>query len=109
ETNAHFWAKRVLIERMAIWTPPVVATAGGLRHTVSPARWMTFNDVRSERRLGSIVPDIVLILPDSRELIVEIRVTHPCGDEKIALLNEKGWAAIEVDLQSLRTCEDAGI
>ncbi len=109
ETNAHFWAKQVLIERMAIWTPPAVATARGLRHTVSPARWMTFDDVRSERRLGSIVPDIVLILPDSRELIVEIRVTHPCGDEKIALLNEKGWAAIEVDLQSLRTCEDARI
>ena len=106
ETNAHFWAKQLLIERKRIWTPVVTAIVDGISRQESKARWMTFSDVRSERRLERIVPDIVLILADGRELIVEICVTHPCGEDKIALIQSRGWPAIEINLRQLRTSQD---
>lgn len=106
ETNAHYWAKQLLIEKKQIWTPVVTAVVEGVSRQESKARWMTFRDVRSECRLGRIVPDIVLILADGRELIVEICVTHPCGDDKIALIEANGWPAIEISLRHLRTCQD---
>ncbi|MGI4876774.1 MAG: competence protein CoiA family protein [Janthinobacterium lividum] len=106
ETNAHYWAKQLLVERKQIWTPVVTAAVNGVSRRESGAKWMTFSDVRSERRLDQIVPDIVLILADGRELIVEICVTHPCGDYKIALIQSKGWPAIEINLSHLRTSRD---
>ncbi|TXC67953.1 hypothetical protein FSB78_18355 [Sphingomonas ginsenosidivorax] len=106
ETNAHFWAKQLLIKRKRIWTPVVTAVVDGISREESAARWMEFSDVRSERRLERIVPDIVLILADGRELIVEICVTHPCGEDKIALIQSRGWPAIEINLRQLRTCQD---
>lgn len=106
ETNAHFWAKQLLVERKRIWTPVVTAVVDGTSREESKARWMTFRDVRSERRLEGIVPDIVLILGDGRELIVEVCVTHPCGEEKIALIQSRGWPAIEINLRRLRTSQD---
>ena len=38
----------------------VTAVVDGTSREESKARWMTFRDVRSERRLEGIVPDIVL-------------------------------------------------
>ncbi|WP_267347101.1 competence protein CoiA family protein [Sphingomonas sp. GM_Shp_2] len=106
ETNAHFWAKQLLVERKRIWTPKVTAVVDGVSREESAAKWMTFSDVRSERRLDRIVPDIVLILADGRELIVEICVTHPCGEDKIALIQERRWPAIEINLRRLRTSQN---
>jgi hypothetical protein len=109
ETNAHYWAKQLLVERKQIWTPVVTAIVDGVSRHESKAKWMTFNDVRSERRLDRIVPDIVLILGDGRELIVEVCVTHPSGDDKIALIQSNGWPAIEISLRHLRTCQDIAV
>ncbi|MEG3162728.1 competence protein CoiA family protein [Sphingomonas sp. LB2R24] len=109
ETNAHYWAKQLLVEKKQIWTPVVTAVVDGASRHESKAKWMTFSDVRSERRLDRIVPDIVLILDDRRELIVEICVTHPCGEDKIALIQSNSWPAIEINLRHLRTCQDIAV
>ena len=109
ETNAHYWAKQLLVERKQIWTPVVTAIVDDISRHESKAKWMTFSDVRSERRLHRIVPDIVLILGDGRELIVEICVTHSCGDDKIALIQSNGWPAIEINLRHLRTFQDIAV
>ena len=109
ETNAHYWAKQLLVEKRQIWTPVVTAVVDGVSRPESKAKWMTFSDVRSERRLDRIVPDIVLILEDGRELIVEICVTHPCGEDKIALIQSNSWPAVEINLRLLRTCQDIAV
>lgn len=97
ETNAHVWAKKVLEARKEIWIPAGVATAGKERMPAFPAQLFKFDDAWLEKREGSIVPDVVLKAGE-RELIVEIRVTHPCDDIKIAKIRQQGTSALEIDL-----------
>jgi hypothetical protein len=102
ETNAHAWAKKVLEARKEIYLPPVIGSAAGKRLQTYPGQLYQFVSARLEKREGSIIPDVVLIDAEERELIVEILVTHACDDVKIAKITEQGTPAIEVDLSGLR-------
>ena len=97
ETSIHKFAKQILDERRKLMTPEISAQIGNRSLTKSPARSFTFDHATLERRLDPIVPDVILTLRD-RKLLVEVAVTHSCGDDKIASIRALGIPAIEVDL-----------
>ena len=105
ETSAHIWAKQVLEQEKAIWLPAIQATVKGVTVTLFPKQRFKFDAVRLEARMGEVVPDVVLSKA-GHDLIVEVKVTHACGAEKIAKLEAAGTSTLEVDLSAYRTCED---
>lgn len=63
------------------------------------------DEVALETRLGRIAPDIV-IFSAGEPLLLEIYVTHRVGREKLRIIEQNGWPAIEVDLHRLRHFPD---
>jgi hypothetical protein len=59
-----------------------------------------FDSAILENKLGDIIPDVV-VTREGEDLIVEFFVTHKCGPEKIAKIQELDIAAIEIDLSDL--------
>lgn len=103
ETNAHLWAKAVLEELKQIHLPAIEGRVGDRKHQTHRGRSYAFADAVLEKRLGEIVPDVVLVTADGRRLIVEVLVTHACDAEKIAKIRAGAVSAIEVDLSAYRT------
>lgn len=102
ETRLHQVAKVLLDGAREIWIPPL-----RLRSTESPTGWRTvpghfiaIDEVRLERRLGDIVPDVV-VRSATRHLLVEITVTHPVSDEKCRKARRLGYSLLEIDLSDL--------
>jgi hypothetical protein len=106
ETNAHIWAKQVLEREKRLTMPPIVAEHGGHTEIVSPAKVYVFAHARLEKRLDTIVPDVVLFTEDGTQLIVEVRVTHACEEAKLTKLRNDGLSSIEIDLRRFRTSTD---
>lgn len=105
ETNAHIWAKQVLERTKQILLPAIEAEEEGRRDVARAASMFKFDEVRLERRLGDIVPDVIL-RAGPRELLVEVYVTHRCDEAKIEKIRLGGTSAMEVDLSQLRTSQD---
>ena len=103
ETNAHIWAKEFLEREKRLTIPPIIAEHEGQKEIVSPARIYTFAHAKLEKRLNTIVPDVVLITENGTQLIVEVRVTHACDETKVAKLRSIGLSAVEIDLRRFRT------
>lgn len=105
ETNAHIWAKQVLERTKKILLPAIEAEEAGRRIVTRPAGMFQFEDVRLEKRFGDIVPDVI-VRAGSRELLVEVFVTHRSDDTKIKKIRASAVSAMEVDLSALRTSQD---
>ena len=105
ETNAHIWAKQVLERTRQILLPAIEAEEAGRREVARPASMFRFDEVRLEKRFGDIVPDVV-VRAGSRELLVEVYVTHRCDAAKVAKIRTGSVSAMEVDLSGLRTSQD---
>lgn len=106
ETNAHIWAKEVLEREKKLTIPEIVAEHEGHREIVSPARIYEFVHARLEKRIDTIVPDVVLVTANGAQLIVEVRVTHACEMAKLEKLQNDGLSAVEIDLRRFRTSTD---
>jgi hypothetical protein len=94
------FAKQVANEWLAIALPALVEEVDYETEAVAEARRVKFDEAILEKRTGQIVPDVILVAR-GRRLIVEFRVTHECGPEKIARIRELNVAAIEIDLSNL--------
>jgi hypothetical protein len=105
ETNAHIWAKAVLERTKRILLPAIEAEEAGRLEVARPASMFRFDEVRLEKRFGDLVPDVI-VRAGSRELLVEVYVTHRCDETKITKIRAGGVSAMEVDLSALRTCQD---
>lgn len=108
ETNAHLWAKEVLGRVKQITLPALILNHKGRREIVSPERVYKFSKAKLEKRLDTIIPDVILETHDGVQLIVEVRVTHPCDEAKIEKLRADNLSAIEIDLRHYRTSGDRG-
>lgn len=108
ETSAHLLAKDILAEALRLKLPAVVAEFDGERIAVSPEGFVTFEKAILEHRLGDLVPDVVLLLGEKR-LLVEVRVTHPCDEEKIAKLKARNLPAVEIDIRKAQHGDRAAI
>lgn len=105
ETNAHNFAKRLLERDNWITLPERVATVDGVTRVMRPKERHEFDEVIVEPRLGQVIPDLIALAKGNR-LLIEVHVTHKCGDEKIARIRQMGLSAIEVDLSAYRTSQD---
>lgn len=100
ETALHLAAKSILEHRREIRLPELWHDMGRfgpqkLTEALSPK----VSGVIVERRLGGIVPDLLLDF-NGQQLLVEIAVTHFVDGEKLEKIRALGISAIEVDLSS---------
>jgi hypothetical protein len=100
----HKLAKQLIADGAALMLPEVTAEYGGKRHLVRPAVTIHAADAALEPGLDGLRPDI-LVTVAGRPLLVEVAVTHFCGPEKLALIQERRLAAVEIDLS--RVARDA--
>lgn len=101
ETSAHYEAKAALAAALTLTLPAGVAEFEGAKREVSREGRLDFDDVSIEFRMDGITPDVVLrksVNDVVHELLVEVKVTHGCGPEKIARIREGRHAAVEIDL-----------
>ncbi len=105
ETALHIAAKDALMEHRQITLPPVEVKFTSYRAPmVLPyPRTVSLESVVLEKRLGSIVPD-VLARVDGEELLIEIKVTHAVDDEKLEKIRALNISTIEIDLSDLDRC-----
>lgn len=101
ETALHKFAKQVLNERLEFMLPPRKVTEAGEDEVVVPAGIRKFDKAILEKKTGAVIPDVVL-LKRGRPLIIEFKVTHECGLEKIAEIRKLDIGAIEIDLSPYR-------
>lgn len=97
ETTLHMMAKDAFLKHKRVYLPAIPLIKG---HTINASAYGRFYDilnVQLEKRLGGVVPDIILTT-DIGEVIIEIYVTHKCDFEKRIKLKSLGIPALEVDL-----------
>lgn len=111
ETNAHIWAKDQLLQAKEVWLPAVWSKFEDASGPLQEARLFKFVDVLVEPPRGDLRPDLAVVVtgPDgaTRELWIEIHVTHKCGPAKRAKIEARTQATIEIDLSKFRTSHDA--
>jgi hypothetical protein len=100
ETALHGFAKHVLLTHRRLLLPAAVAATETRQVEVAPAREVALDDTALERRLGDVVPDVIVTVR-GRALLVEIAVTHFCRPAKLARIRALGLPAIEVDLSAV--------
>jgi hypothetical protein len=108
ETALHRLAKQVISDNLKLRLPEMRAEYDGEIRILRPAQIIEFDRAEIEKALvadstlsrGSLIPDMFLWKGD-RRLMVEIYVTHPCDENKLARLRQQDIAAIEIDLSRL--------
>lgn len=99
----HLLAKQVIAEQKFVRLPAVIPEYGDKTYKLYSPTDFRPTEVVLEPWMGGIRPDIVARDNEhSKELLVEIYVTHPCGPEKIELIRARKIAAIEIDLSRSR-------
>ncbi|MCO6414624.1 MbcA/ParS/Xre antitoxin family protein [Siccirubricoccus sp. KC 17139] len=100
ETALHRLAKQVISERRRLTLPEVRASHFGRERLIAAGTELHFDTVEEEVWMGAIRPDIIATAGGKR-LLVEVAVTHPCDENKIALLRSRDLAAVEIDLSDV--------
>ena len=103
ESSLHLAAKDLLSKASKMVIPPVYVRFPGSykkAELVSKAKEIQIERVELEKRVGSIIPDIV-VYSGGKCLFVEIFVTHPIDNEKLEKIRNENISTIEVDLSRL--------
>jgi hypothetical protein len=107
ETSLHKAAEQVIKESSEMLLPAVVARHGRQsRNITDKAGKFQYDDARLEVQMDGIKPDVVLreapvakrSASATRELLVEIFVTHRTEQRKIDLIRERRLPTIEINL-----------
>jgi predicted Zn-ribbon and HTH transcriptional regulator len=112
ESALHYAAKRIICEASHITIPTLRAVArcgeypgdgGTLKsETIFKSKAVKIRSVTEEVWLDNMQPDIIVIIGNnSRELLVEIAVTHFVDAEKLQKIKHRNIPAIEIDLSRL--------
>ena len=99
ETALHLAAKDILAVRKEIVLPAVEAhfPHSSRRTVIAPQRRYLIESAAVERKLGSIIPDLIIRI-NGRELLVEVTVTHGVDGDKLRKIRELGVSCVEIDL-----------
>jgi hypothetical protein len=100
ETALHMFAKELLARELRLTLPPAQLDDEGETWSKFPGGNYTFDSAILENKLEGIIPDVV-VTREGQDLIVEFVVTHECGPEKIAKIQELDVAAVEIYLSDL--------
>lgn len=100
--------KKILLPGLVVWSDISIARTGARPESetlVEP--WTTINvdSVTLEKKLGRIVPD-VLVKSNDRVLLVEIKVTHGIDVEKLSYIKSNNLNVIEFDFSKARGIVD---
>ena len=93
----HYYAKQLVHRKKRLFVPSLDVEYDGVSKTVSKGQIVEFDSSKLEPNLKDIVPD-VLLTKQSRQLYVEISVTHPCDDEKIEKIRKRNVSTLEIYL-----------
>jgi hypothetical protein len=104
ESMVHLMAKEIIARERHITVPLVFVRAGLSEKHVRPAAFLQLTNVRLEKWLDGLRPDIIAD-HEGHDLIIEVAVTHKAEPEKIAELKRRGAPAIEIDLSAFHRKE----
>ena len=110
ESSLHLGVKRVLENERKFLFPPLIGQSIlGKNVTLKKSILLQIDSIKIESRIGSIIPDILIILGSSM-CILEIYVTHKVDYEKQRKIEKMDIAAIEIDFsQEDRALDDERI
>lgn len=102
ETALHLAAKQILEQQKRIFLPTVEATLPSCGYSrvpdvLAPEREYSLDQVELERRIDSIIPDVMVQIR-GRAIAIEIKVSHAVDENKAARFRTLGLSAIEIDL-----------
>lgn len=100
ESSLHLMAKEILSNAKRIMIPTVyLHFPNSYKDDVllCDAKEIVIDKVELEKRLGNIIPDVV-VYAGKKKLLVEIYVTHCIDDEKLSKLRSADLSTIEIDL-----------
>ncbi len=102
ETALHLAAKTVIAEHSQMVLPAVEIEFphSTWRRGIAQERRYEIESVDVERKLGAIIPDVVVRVRD-RPLLVEVKVTHEVDDQKLKKIRELGLSCVEIDLSGV--------
>jgi len=105
ETALHLAAKDILAARKEIVLPAVhlpsrFSPYEMWRTEIAPQQRYCIESVAVERRLGSIIPDLIVGI-GTRQLLVEVTVTHGTDREKLRKIRDLGLSCVEIDLSRI--------
>jgi len=107
ETALHIFAKSVIQKSRKFRIPPIeiINSRNDSQAFYQKDVFVPIDSVETEKKIGTIVPDIVINTSGHR-LLVEIFVTHSVDSEKLKIIRELGISTVEIDLSSAVTCDD---
>ncbi|WP_421172400.1 competence protein CoiA family protein [Aeromonas sp. 601115] len=102
ETALHLAAKEILEIRRVIFLPAVEVKVPGRSYSrvldiLAPEKEYSLEQVVLERRIDSIVPDVIAHIR-GRAIAIEIKVSHAVDDNKATIFRGLGLSVIEIDL-----------
>lgn len=106
ETALHRAAKQIIFERRELMLPAFTVTAsargpysGRIHHAEAglPEALCPFEHVLLEQPMASIIPDAVGIAGGGK-LLIEVAVTNPVCPEKLVLIEQLNFPAVEITL-----------
>lgn len=109
ETALHRAAKEVLAACKTIMLPAIKTSSGyadpdshrgEYDPELEPPERRPIESVEVEQKLGSIIPDLILMI-DGRKLLVEITVTHGVDEDKRKRIRGLGISCLEIDLSDI--------
>lgn len=115
ETLLHLEVKKILEKEKRIHLPELIARAKKevpssqeyVRETTWPAELVALHDVRLEKRLDRVIPDVIAQVIDSENegkyypLAIEVTVTNTIDDERMQRIRLTNLATLEIDLSRL--------
>lgn len=118
ETALHLAAKQLIESRGVLVFPSLVVAinvvdACGRSHGPSrelvAAGLRTLSNVVLEQALGAIRPDVRVDAEEIGAVLIEVAVTHFVDEHKLASIEQRGVAAVEIDLSMLRDATFAAL
>ena len=118
ETALHLAAKQLIEARGVLVFPSLVVAinvidAGGRAHVPSSelvaAGRRALSNVLLEQALGEIRPDVRVDAEGIVAVLIEVAVTHFVDEHKLARIEHRGVAALEIDLSMLRDATFAAL
>ena len=95
ETLAHHFAKQVIADEGGLFVASV--KRWGQLHP----KFVQLEGIKVEERMAGFRADLVG-KSGHRELIIEVKVTHPCSSRKIRAYEKIGLSVLEIDLAPFR-------
>jgi hypothetical protein len=102
QTSLHLLAKEIISNAKKFTIPEVLLKFESCKEPIqiSPAKNISVDSVELEKKVGDIIPDIILH-SKNKILLIEIFVTHKIDEEKMIKLQKQGISVIEIDLSKI--------